>query len=338
MVKAIDIAKAAGVSLSTVSQTFNNPNRVGKSNRDRVLEAAEKLGYKKPKKRKKVEGLIGLLIGKTIESSLINPFYSYVIKGILDGISQYNFSMTLEVIDEEDIVFPRVVREGLVDGLVLLGRVKEEYVKLLTSKSIPFVLVDYFIPKVHVNCVVSDGRDGGYQAGAYITKCGHKNIGLITSAMDCPVLNEREEGFIYVLKEKKIKVNPKNVVRVNLPEYESGIKAMEKLLKSKTKPTAVFCVNDLLAYGAIRAVEENGLKVPKDISVMGYDNIEVSLHTSIYKKTLTTIDVKKEEMGRKSVEILKSIVEEPERELSKTTIPTELIIRDTVKVVSSHKK
>ena len=75
MVKANEIAKLAGVSLSTVSQTFNNPNRVGKSNRDKVLAAAEKLGYKKAKRKKKVEGLIGLLIGKTIESSLINPFY-----------------------------------------------------------------------------------------------------------------------------------------------------------------------------------------------------------------------------------------------------------------------
>ena len=142
---------------------------------------------------------------------------------------------------------------------------------------------------------------------------------------------------MYVFKEKKLKIHPKNIIRGNL-EYESGIHAMEKMIKSKDLPSAVFCATDLLAYGAIRAAEENGLKVPKDISIMGYDNIEVSLHTSIYKKTLTTIDVKKEEMGRKSIEILKSIIEEPEREPSKTTIPTELIIRDTVKIISPHIK
>ncbi len=334
-VTAKEVADLAGVSLSTISQTFNNPNRVGEENRKKVLESARKLGYEVPKRQKKIYGLIGLLIERWVETTLVNPFYSFVIKGMLDGANKNGYTIMIETIDKDEIVFPKMIKDGLIDGILLVGRVRLEYVQLLQGKNVPFVLVDHYIPNTNVNYVLSDGRMGAFNGTQYLIDNGHRKIGLVGGPGDLVTINEREEGFRSALEKNGLTYNPKWRVEGNF-EFESARQAMTKFVKSSapgTRPTAYFCVNDLMALGSIQAYRDAGLKVPEDASFMGFDNIEVSFNANLYKSTLTTVGVRKEDLGEKAVELLKELIAHPDKDPTKTILPTELVIRETVKPV-----
>lgn len=334
-VTARQVAELAGVSLSTISQTFNNPNRVGEDNRKKVLEAARKLGYEVPKRQKKIYGLIGLLIERWVETTLVNPFYSFVIKGMLDGANRNGYTIMIETIDKDEIVFPKMIKDGLIDGILLVGRVRLEYVQLLAGKNVPFVLVDHYIPNTNVNYVLSDGRMGAFNGTQYLIDNGHRSIGLIGGPGDLVTINEREEGFRSAIDKNGITFNPKWRIEGNF-EFDSGRSEMLKFLKTfkaGERPTAFFVVNDLMALGAIQACKELGVGVPEDISFMGFDNIEVSFNASLYKSALTTVGVRKEDLGEKAVELLRELIAHPEKDPSKTILPTELIIRETVRAI-----
>ena len=334
-VTANQVAELAGVSLSTISQTFNNPNRVGEENRRKVLESARKLGYEVPKRQKKIYGLIGLLIERWVETTLVNPFYSFVIKGMLDGANRNGYTIMIETIDKDEIVFPKMIKDGLIDGILLVGRVRLEYVQLLEGKNVPFVLVDHYIPNTNVNYVLSDGRMGAYNGTQYLIDNGHRNIGLLGGPGDLVTVAEREEGFRSALAKNGIEFNAKWRLEGNF-EFESGRLSMNKFLKAtkpSERPTAFFSVNDLMALGAIQACRDNGIGVPDDISFMGFDNIEVSFNPGVYRSTLTTVGVRKEDLGEKAVELLRELIANPDKDPSKTILPTELIIRETVKAI-----
>jgi DNA-binding LacI/PurR family transcriptional regulator len=272
-----------------------------------------------------------------VETTLVNPFYSFVIKGMLDGANKNGYTIMIETIDKDEIVFPKMIKDGLIDGILLVGRVRLEYVQLLQGKNVPFVLVDHYIPNTNVNYVLSDGRMGAYNGTQYLIDNGHRKIGLVGGPGDLVTINEREEGFRSALEKNNLSYNLKWRVEGNF-EYESARQAMTRFLKATPaagRPTAYFAVNDLMALGAIQAFKDAGLSVPEDASVMGFDNIEVSFNPNLYKSTLTTVGVRKEDLGEKAVELLRELIAHPEKDATKTVLPTELVIRETVKPVKN---
>jgi LacI family transcriptional regulator len=331
-----DVAKKAGVSITTVSFVLNNRPDVAISQevRRKVLESARSLDYHPSAMAAGLAGKRTRNLGVVFsmgEQTLVNPFYAIVVEGIARAIAgkPYNLMFAyLEGACQGPPSLPKFVREKNTDGVILVGRVETRMVADLLDKRTPVVLIDNFPRMEGVNCVQIDNHRGGMLAAAHLNQLGHKNIILFTAGGHAKraSIQEREEGFALGLEEAGLKLTDENTVDcINLSFYSAYEKTLE-LFKRVKKPLAIFAVNDEMAAGVIRAAVEAGRTVPGDLSVVGFDNILMSNYTAI---PLTTISVAKEHLGRMAAERVIEMVEAKDRTVKRELAPVELIVRSS---------
>jgi len=330
MVTIKEVAKSAKVSVATVSKVLNNRPQVSQETRTRVLKTIKKLGYfpnitARKLITKKTEN-IGFIISREVRDGMSNPFYSRVLYGVESELRHHGgYNLLFSVIPDEvksENDFPKKIRENNVDGLLLISKMDDNFILKMREKEIPLVLVDYFITGGNLNCVISDNFWGTYRAVEYLISLGHKRIGLLSGPQNHPTIKERISGYKQALEDNKITSSCLSE-EGNL-RFSGGYQAMSRLMNHHPLPSAIFAVNDETAIGAMRAIKEKGLKIPEDISVVGFDDIEQSSHTD---PPLTTVRVYKEDMGRAAVKKLLEIIERKEEISEKVVIPTKLVIR-----------
>jgi DNA-binding LacI/PurR family transcriptional regulator len=335
-VKLQDVANLAGVSIGTASQALNNRPTVASSTRSRVLDAAKSLGYPiKPVQEYKPYanvGVIGMLTKHDYGvPPYVNPFYSHIQAGIESECRKHQINLMFANVEVDPsnrpVVWPAMIKEAHVDGLLLAGAFIEDTIGFLHRKlDIPIVLVDSYAPNLPFDSVLIDNAPGTALAVNYLLELGHKNIGLVgTNPHSPPSVLERRQEFIRILRYHGL--STKYIQDSQIVQH-SGHDAAQKLMNRAPEVTAIFAAVDIVAIGVIQGLVDMGLRVPGDVSVVGFDNIDSA---GFITPALTTVHVHKTWMGAISVRQLLERVQYPEQPKVTISVATDLIIRDSAR-------
>ena len=323
-----DVAKASGVSYSTVSRVLNGFQYVKGSTRERVLSAADQLGYVANLQARSLAGgrsnIIGILV-PTIDSSYITE----IVGGIDDELAKVNYNLMLYTTHRhvgKESEYVSAITQGMTDGMLLvLPLAPSSYLNALSERGFPYVVIDQNDPTGEGSVVDATNRLGAYEAIEYLINLGHRRIGFITGLLEVRSTHERIEGYKAALTDHQIPVDETYVVLGNFWEQE-GYQATQKLLQHPQPPAAIFASNDLSAFGAMAAVRDNGLSIPEDVSIVGFDDLPQAAY--VHPK-LTTVRQPLEQMGRTAVRLLMEKLDHPDRYPKHVTLATELILRES---------
>lgn len=339
-----NIAEEAGVSISTVSRIINDdPKKPASSRtRKRVLQIAERLEYLPNLEARLLKNTGKDVISKTIGCILTSRFDSYndpFFSSILAGVKAEAFSNGYSVgftfsYFEYGNDFPEQLAAYKFDGIVLMGRVFDSQLELIRRTTANIVYAGLNRINRGFDEVISDAYDATKTAMNYLLSLNHRKIGFLGSIpvehCDCCVINEhRYRAYCDTLALSNIAVNSGFVRSIQLNAGD-GYTAMSEIIESNMIPSAMFCANDLVAMGAIRAIRENNIDIPGDISVIGIDNINLSeyLHPP-----LTTINVPKEELGRFAAKLLIDRIKTNRTIPCCVTLPFNLVERLSCKAI-----
>jgi len=313
-----DVAALAKVSLTTASHALNGKS-VNEKTRERVVEAAKKLKYHTSSIGRNLiknqSNTIGMFILNSKRSRDMTEEISYyyaMLKGALSMVQQHGYEFSFEVVDWEDIentdYFEKKVYGRSLDGMIIVPQFEYNYgfLPTLDAEQFPYVIINPCTGIKPQNRVVMDNYKGAYLAAEHLISLGHSEIAFINGPKDHHDARVRERGFLAALLEKGIKFDRKNILYSDFTN-EGGAEAMKQILgRNSGTPSAVFCANDYMASGAMAAIYDAGMRIPKDVSVTGYDDTDIS--RVVYPR-LTTIRSAIKEMGFKAAERVIDLVE-----------------------------
>ncbi|MFZ2636829.1 MAG: LacI family DNA-binding transcriptional regulator [Rectinemataceae bacterium] len=326
-----DIAARANVSKTTVSRVLNDKPDVDKETRCRILDIIRDTGFVPQMSAislaKGKTGLIGLVV-----PSLTNPYSLTVIQGVAEGIAETDYELVLYttgLMEKNQKRFIQRLTSNVTDGLVvLLPRNFEEYGDELLKTHFPIVLVDHRGVESEFPSITAANRPGAYEATHYLISLGHRRIGFVTGLMDFGCSRDRLDGYRDALRDAGIDFDPALIAPGDFSQA-SGKNSAAKLLGGPHRPTAIFCSNDEMAFGAIAAAREAGLNIPDDLSVIGFDDLPSAAFSV---PALTTVRQPLHAMGRSAASLLLRQIsgEASDDPLSKeVTLETSLVLRDT---------
>lgn len=268
-----DIADQANVSISTVSRVLNRTAPVAEKTRQRVLSIIAELGYKPNLFAQGLAGGQSKTIG-VLTQLIGSPFYDVILRGILKGIEDSGYSPLFADGGwnaKKDVIALNMFLQRQVDGLILLdGHAPEEFL-VETAKEIPMIIVGRCIPDLVEQCLPFDDFEAAYKATQYLIEAGHRRIAHITGLLNHQDAVERRNGYYKALEEAGIAPDPDLIIEGDFTE-PSGVMAVEMLLMHSHIFSAIFAANDQMAYGARLALYRRGLRVPEDVSIIGFDD------------------------------------------------------------------
>lgn len=338
-----DVAKRSNVSLSTVSLVLRDKPGIPSATRQRVINAAKTLGYRnKPRQASRTSSShpnklhnLGLIL--KAESGFVpqaNPFYSQVLAGIEEACRRrrVNLLYATVAVDENNVPVetPYLLSENHVDGLLLVGAFMGETLShILGDEPSPVVLVDAYASHDQYDAVVSDNLNGAYHAVNYLIEKGHRHIGVVGSHPNAyRSLGERRRGYLLALRDHGL---TDTYYADSTWHDEDVAEATFNLLKRNPQITALFGCNDHAVIAALQALHTLGLQAPDQISLVGFDDIDLAQHV---RPALTTMHVDKTGMGRMAVQMLANRVEFPHSEQVTSVLSPRLIERDSVRALS----
>lgn len=333
-----DIARKSKVSISTVSLVLRDRPGIPDKTRQRVFAAASAVGYaKKPRvilgrarQHPKLSTLGLILKADPNLPPQANPFYSYVLAGIEQACRRNHINLLYATMpvdgDNVPVEMPRLLEEDTVDGLLLVGAlVGDALHQMLVAKHVPVVLVDAYAEREDYDAVLSDNARGAHQAMAYLIGRGHKEIALVGGHPNAyPSLRERRDAYERALSAHGL---TGRYFADSVAADGDLTNAITELLRGHSEITALFGVNDEAAITAIHAAQSLGKRVPQDLSVVGFDDIDLA-HKLM--PPLTTMHVDKIGMGRIAVQLLADRVQYPESETIITLVQPRLVERASV--------
>lgn len=302
-----DIARACGTSTVTVSKALCGRSGVSEEVRAKIRETADRMGYVSTKSvTNKFDGVIGVLIPNKF-INLNGSFYWSLYNNIMmllknDGISCIQENIGAE--EEAALSVPNLFSNNRVSGIISLGQLSKPYLNMLMNHTKNLVLLDYYLPDVELDCVVTNGYLGGYMLTAHLIAEGHKRIGFIGTRTATSSIFDRFMGYVKAMLEHGLEIRPEWII----PDRAGDGERFDNLEFPESLPTAFVCNCDETAFVAIRDLKARGLAVPRDISVVGYDNYLIS---EISDPPITTIEVNSEEMAREALSALFKRIENP---------------------------
>ena len=328
-----DVAKMAGVSTTTVSHVINKTRFVAEDTEKLVLQAIKDLNYSPSAVARSLKINTTKSIGMIVTTSE-TPYFAEIIHAVEEHCYRQGYSLFLcntQNNAEKIRNHLDMLAQKRVDGiLVMCSEYLPDSLNILTNfETIPMVVMDWG-PNVDTDIIQDNSFNGGYLATQHLIENGHKHIGIIAGELSKTTAKTRYEGFVHAMQEAGLIINP-NWVMEGFFEPEDGYECMNKILRQDTLPTAVFCCNDVMALGAISAITEKGLRVPDDISIIGYDNIHSS---RFYAPPLTTIHQSKSRLGAQAVNLLFERIANKDNERETIEIHPELVVRKSVKKIS----
>ncbi len=330
-----EVAEKAGVSQSTVSLVLNNKKPVRESTRKKVLHVIEEMDFYPRRSARTLAsrktGNIGFVISD-VHFTRAEPFYTRIFLGCEFEARQFDYYILLTSVESTFSAkkIPRFLKEGNVDGVITAGSMNDRWLYEIRKMGIPVVLIDYYPPKQKWPCVLIDNAEGARKAVQYLQKLGHTKIAFIGGSVYHPSIQERFRGYSLAMQEARLDFEKWVIRDEEETRAEDGFKAMQKILSQNELPTAVFAANDAMALGALKAIHAKGLRMPEDISIVGFDNIEVTNHT---EPPLTTMNVRMEEMGAKAVAMVRDIIDGKKSLQEKILVPVDLIERKSCRAI-----
>lgn len=333
-----DIAKHSGVSLATVSLVLREKPGINDETRRRVIDAARTLGYHKrlPSEAPHASILqqVGVIIkSRTGDPPQTNQFYAPVLAGIEAACRRQQINLLYATVpvdqDNHPTEQPRMLLEDGLDGLLLVGAfVDSTIARLMQRRNTPTILVDAYAAENGHDSVVSDNFYGAYQIVAHLIERGHRRIGVVGSLPNAyPSIEERRRGYMQALRDHDIAAQ---FFADGHPTNEEAAVAVADLLRRAPEVTALFCCNDDAAIGALQAAQASGRRVPGDLSLAGFDDIDTARHLV---PALTTMRVDKVSMGRLAVQLLTNRVEFPESGRVTIVLRPTLVERSSVRTL-----
>ncbi|MGH6781255.1 MAG: LacI family DNA-binding transcriptional regulator [Sphingomonadaceae bacterium] len=327
MITIADVARAAGVSTATVSRTLSNPEAVSERRRRVVLQAVEALGYAPNYAAKSLRTTRSQRIILTVPD-ISNPFFSAVIRGAEETAQAAGYSILIGDTrhdSEREEYYAKMLSRREADGMIFLGHrlapAAASIVARLGSEA-PIVNGCEYEPDLNVSSVHIANAVAAAEAMQHLYDLGHRRIGVITGPLLSPLSRDRLGGVQGAAAGRGLWQDV--LVRTGDFSVDSGEALAKTLLDEEQPPTAIFCFSDEMAIGVVVALRERGLDCPGDISVIGFDDIRLA---RAYQPALTTIRQPKEQIGRKTVEILLAILAGEADGGASITLPHELIVR-----------
>ena len=317
-----EIAKYLNLSVATVSRALSgSADTVSEETRKAIFDAVEKFGYRK---RRTIGKSVAFVIDKD-SFSLSSQFYARVISGIEEELIRNKYFFHFNSIEKEKFDLSKInLNFNDLAGVIMVGVYHDDFVLKLRHTEIPMVLLDYYIPTENMPAVLIDNVDGILKACKYLASLGHRRIAYLSGDGVETSAQERLYGYRRARELFGFVNEPGLIVKDCRSRVDEGFKATIDLLKRKPYPTAILAYNDLIAIGAMDAIKQQGLSIPKDISVVGFDDISLA---SEVNPPLTTVHVPKRTLGILAVRKLLKILKEKEEAVQKSLIPTNLIIR-----------
>jgi LacI family transcriptional regulator len=324
----VDVAAQSGVSFGTVSRVINNDIHVKKETRQRVLETMQRLGFVANRQARSLAGGKSNSIGVLVPD-LGTGYIGEIIRGIdaelsLTGLDLILYTTHRTASKEADYVTN--LATGMVDGLLLvLPRSPTDFIGNLTQSNFPFVLIDHQGVGRDCPAVGATNWQGAYNATEYLIKLMHRRIGFITGSMDLGCAADRLDGYRSALRTHHFP-EARELIYEGTFFQPDGYAGASALLDLPDPPTAIFASNDVMAMGVMDAVRTRGLRVPADVSVIGFDDIP---QASLVRPALTTVNQPLEKMGRVATQVLLDMLQKPGGPSERIELPTELMIRDS---------
>jgi len=327
-----DVAEAAGFSVNTVSRALNDKPDVSKATKHAILETAKKLGYRPNKLARGLRSNKTQTIG-VIVADIANPFFGAVVKGVEEAAREHGLSIILGNTDEDYEKEKEAVQTMLserVDGLLLTPCQKErKTIEDLERSGLPFVLLGRCFDELATDYVVPDELQGGFLATEHLLEMGHTRIAMIDAPLYISSARRRLEGYKRALIQHGIAVD-ESLVTTQALTVEEGYRVAKAVLRQTPPPTAIFAYSDFVAFGVMKAVREAGLRIPEDIAIVGFDDVEFS---SCLEVPLTTIKSPKEKMGEEATKVLLEKIKNGKQSHRKEIkLEVKLVVRQSTKV------
>lgn len=325
-----DVAKLAGVSISTVSRVINDSKPVTDEVKQRVLDVIKETGYvPNPLARSlvtKKSKLIGVIVPEVSDS-----FVNEILNGIEAVSKMYDYDILLVNTysdKEQELESIKLLKTKQVEGIVMLSWIlDEDHVNAMKESRIPAIYISKTARNYDIYTVSTSNEDATYDMTEYLIKNGHEDIAFIMTSKEETILErERRTGYERALKDNNIKIDEK-LIKYGLTDYEGGYNSMKELIEDKIIPSAVFVTGDEAAVGAINAIFDAGYSVPEDISVAGFNDTKLA---KIYRPKLTTVFQPLFDMGAVSIRALIKIINGDTVEEKKIELPYQIMERESV--------
>ncbi|KMJ46213.1 DNA-binding transcriptional regulator CytR [Xenorhabdus khoisanae] len=323
-----DVAKVAGVSTATVSRTLMNPDKVSARTRQKVENAVLEVGYyphNLAKNLRRNESRAILVIVPNIS----DPFFTEVIRGIEETAAEHGYLVLIgdcKHQQQQEHAFINLLITKRIDGMVLLGSNIPFDVSKEEQKNLPpMVMANEFAPELELPTVHIDNLTAAFNAIHHLQKLGHKRIACITGPDNMPLCHYRLQGYIQALRRTGGEILEEYIVRGDFT-HESGAELAEILLTLPEPPSAIFCHSDVMALGAMWQAKKMGLKLPEELSVIGFDNLNLAQYS---EPALTTVKQPRYEIGRHSMLLLLEQLQGRWVSKGSRLLDAELIIRSS---------
>lgn len=329
MVTQKEVAKHVGVSTATVSSVLNNSRFVSEELKERVLKAVEELRYEPNALARGLKTKQTKTIG-LIFSDILNPFHTAVAKGVEETAKKHKYNVIFCNTNEdpkEERLYLQVLRERRVDGIIFVptgGNV--EYIKSLMEAGALLIQIDRRLDNLDLDTILVDNLEGAYEAVKHLLKLGHTKIAIIYLPHHATSGSQRLEGYLKALKEAHLDSNPAYIKEGDFKE-ESGYRLTRELLSLEDHPTALFAGSNRLALGALKAIRECGLAIPKDLALLVFDDVE---YYPLLTPPITAVAHPTYEIGAAAAELLIKRVKQ-----KRHMRPKEIVIKPTLVVRGS---
>lgn len=332
-----DIARELGISTVTVSKALGDKEGVSDELKEKIKIKATELGYRYNFIAKGMkEGLtynVGIIVAKHFITNS-SAFYWVMYRYIVECLQKHNYYGILEVVtstQENECEMPNSILDKKVDGVIVFGQFSDEYVDVLVNHDIPKVCLDFYSSRDDIDTILSDGFYGSYMITNHLISKGHKNIGFVGNITSTSSIQDRYLGYYKALLEHNLELLPQNIIT----DRNSDNHVYVRFELPENLPTAFVCNCDETAYNFVRFLNNIGLNVPEDVSIVGYDN---HIYSTICKPPITTIDVNMKRMSAEAVEILIRKIKDERYSYGRSLINGKIIYRESVKDLTNNKK
>ncbi|SDD05328.1 transcriptional regulator, LacI family [Paenibacillus sp. UNCCL117] len=329
----IDVAKKAGVSPSTVSRVLSGHSRISPATVQKVKEIMEELGYHPNAMAKslvsKTTQTLGLLLPRSAEELFLNQFFSEVVRGVISQATRsgYDLMMTTGISEREEIeAVTKLVRGRRVDGVILLySRNSDPVIDFLKEQNFPFVLIGRSEDHPDILSVDNDNVQASYDVAKHLIAQGHRRIGFVSGPPNLIVSRDRLAGYKKAIDDAGLEFHNEWIVEGDFLQ-ESGYRAMSFFMALPDRPTALVVMDDLVAFGVLHGLTELGYKVPRDLAVIGFNNIPMS---ELSSPPISSVDIGIYQLGYTASQTLIRFVKGESIHHNRIVIPHRLVLRES---------
>jgi LacI family transcriptional regulator len=323
-----DIAELAGVSRATVSRVVNNHPNVSAKKRLHVQKIIDETGYQPNLAARSLASqrtkLLGLVIPRSVHGFFTDPYFPRLVEGITQACNQYGYTLSLSLFyseEDEKEFFPRVTRKGLMDGIIVQATGLGERFSDVSDWKVPYVFAGRPMGISGVSYIDVDNKTGAYNAVVHLAQLGYTKIAIVTGALNTTAGLDRLEGYRQAIKDRGLNPNDSLIAESDFTEM-GAYYAAKRLIPHQ--PEAIFSSSDTMAIGVMRALQDEGLQVPGDIALVGFDDL---LPATLNGPQLTTVRQPVRRFGFQAVETLLDIIKNGPQPPRRIMFDTELVIR-----------